>query len=64
MRVLPDTNVLFSVRLINLLMRSHAAGIVDVVWSDHLLFEFERVMIEKKGISPSAAAGVVNRIKV
>lgn len=49
-------------RLINLIMRSHAAGIIAVVWSDELLDEFRRVLTDKKGVDPGRAAEIAARV--
>lgn len=58
----PDTNVLFPVRLINLIMRSHAAGLITVVWTDELLDELRRILVEKRGLTPTRAQTISDRI--
>jgi len=62
MRVYPDTNVLFPVRLLNLIMRSHSSGLIEVVWTDELLAELERVLFEKKGVQPVQARAITKRL--
>lgn len=63
MRVFPDTSVLFPVRLINLIMRSHAYGMIEVVWSDELLHELTRVLQTKKGLTRDRAERVTDRLR-
>lgn len=59
--ILPDTNILLSARLLDLVMRSHAAGLIDVAWCDELLDEFSRKLVEKRQWSPERAEGLVRR---
>lgn len=59
----PDTSVLFPVRLINLIMRSHAVGVIEVVWTDELLDELTRVLQAKKGLTRSRADGIAERLR-
>lgn len=63
MRVFPDTNVLYSARLINLIMRSHAAGIVNLVCSDDLLDELQRIFVDRKGMPIDTALVIVEKIR-
>lgn len=63
MRVFPDTNVLFSARLINLIMRSHEARIIDVVWSDDLMIELRRIFVERRRMPESKADWVIDQIR-
>lgn len=60
-RILPDTNVLLGIRELDLLMRCHAAEILEVVWCDELLAEFERKLPEVWGFSPEKARDTVRR---
>jgi hypothetical protein len=62
-RVFPDTNVLFSVRLINLIMRTHEARIIDVVWSDDLMIELRRIFVERRQMSEAKADHVVDQVR-
>lgn len=63
MRVFPDTNVLYSARLINLIMRSHADGIFHVVWSDDLMIELRRTFVERRQMPEAKADQVINQIR-
>lgn len=49
--VLVDTNVLFPVRLADLVLSSAADGLFDLCVSDDLLDEIERVLIDRKGLA-------------
>jgi hypothetical protein len=62
-RVCPDTNVLYSARLINLIMRSHAAGIINLAWSDDLLDELQRIFIDRKGVPIDKALAIAEKIR-
>lgn len=53
--VLPDTNILLSVRLLDLVMRSHAYGLINVVWCDELLDEYERTLVSVRHRSEAQA---------
>ena len=48
MLVFPDTNVLYRIRLADLLLRSCAMHLFTLAWSDELLSELSRVLSEKK----------------
>ena len=61
--VLPDTNILLSVRLLDLVMRSHAAGLIEVVWCDELMDEYERKLVEVRGFERDRAAAATDRFK-
>ena len=61
LRVLPDINVLLGIRELDLLMRCHAAEILEVVWCDELLTEFERKLPHVWGFTPENAAAAVQR---
>lgn len=63
MRVFPDTNVLYSARLINLIMRAHAAGIVNLAWSDDLLDELQRIFVDRKRMPIDKALVIVEKIR-
>ena len=60
-RILPDTNVLLGIRELDLLMRCHAAEVLEVVWCDELLAEFERKLPDVWGFSPEKARDTVRR---
>lgn len=56
MRVFVDTNVWYPVVLADLVLRSVEFGLFDLVWSEELLGEVERVLVEKKGLHPVKAS--------
>jgi len=51
-RVFVDTATLYPISLADLVLRLAEAGMYDLVWSDHLLTEVERVLVERKGLTP------------
>jgi len=53
--VLVDTNVLFPVRLADLVLSSAADGLFDLCVSDDLLDEIERVLVDRKGLEADKA---------
>jgi predicted nucleic acid-binding protein len=55
--VFVDTNVLYPVRLADLVLSSVDDGLFDLCTSDHLLEEVERVLVNAKGL-PVDKAGV------
>jgi len=55
-RVYPDTNVLYPISIADLLLRLGDVFIHQVVWSEDLLGEVERVLIEHKALAPDRAA--------
>ena len=55
-RVFPDTATLYPISIADLVLRLAEAGVIELVWSDHLLDETTRVLVERKGLQPSAAA--------
>ncbi len=59
--VLPDTNILLSIRLLDLVMRSHAFGLFEVVWSDELVDEYRRKLIDVRGRTSEQAAAAAQR---
>ncbi len=61
LRILPDTNVLLGIRELDLLMRCHAAGILEVVWCDELLDEFERKLVDVWGFPGERAVKAVQK---
>ncbi len=61
LRILPDTNVLLGIRELDLLMRCHAAGILEVVWCDELLDEFERKLVDVWGFPGERAVKTVQK---
>lgn len=62
-RVFVDTNVLFPFSLMDLMLALSEDGIHDVMWTDALLDEWERVIVEKQRRSPDAAAAISATVK-
>lgn len=54
-RVFPDTNVLYPISLADLILRLGDVAFHQVVWSEDLLAEVERVLTKHKGL-PAAKA--------
>ena len=54
-RVFVDTATLYPVSLADLVLRLAEFGMFDLVWSDHLLWEVERVLVEYKGLAVERA---------
>ena len=50
-RVFVDTATLYPISLADLVLRLAELGMYDLLWSDHLLSEVERVLVEYKGLS-------------
>jgi PIN domain len=48
--VFVDTATLYPISLADLVMRLAELGMFELVWSDHLLAEVERVLVEYKGL--------------
>ena len=54
-RVYPDTATLYPISVADLILQLGEIGIFDVLWSDYLLDEVERVLVEGKGLGQRAA---------
>jgi hypothetical protein len=54
-RVFVDTATLYPISLADLVLRLAELGMYDLVWSDHLLSEVERVLVEAKGLTSERA---------
>ena len=54
-RVFPDTNVLYPISLADLTLRLGDIAIHEVLWSEDLLTEVERVLVEHKGLTSEQA---------
>jgi predicted nucleic acid-binding protein len=63
-RVFVDTNVLFPYSVMDLMLALTEDGIHEVVWSDFLLDEWERVIVRRHRRSPTAAAAITQGIRV
>ncbi|GIH23884.1 hypothetical protein Aph01nite_21940 [Acrocarpospora phusangensis] len=57
-RVFVDTNVLFPFSLMDLMLALTEDAVHTVVWSDHLLDEWERVIVREEHRSASSAARI------
>ena len=62
-RVFIDTNVLFPFSVMDLMLALTEDGIHDVMWSDDLLDEWERVIVRERRRSPDAAAAITAMIR-
>jgi excisionase family DNA binding protein len=62
-RVFIDTNVLFPFSVMDLMLALTEDGIHDVMWSDDLLNEWERVIVREHHRSPDAAAAISATIR-
>jgi excisionase family DNA binding protein len=62
-RVFVDTNVLFPFSVMDLMLALTEDGIHDVMWTDALLDEWERVIVESQRRSPDAAAAITATIR-
>jgi len=62
-RVFIDTNVLFPFSVMDLMLTLTEDGIHDVMWSDDLLDEWERVIVRERHRSPDAAAAITATIR-
>lgn len=55
-RVFPDTNVLYPISVADLTLRLGDIGLHEVLWSEDLLTEVERVLVERKGLTSEQSA--------
>lgn len=55
-RVFPDSNVLYPISLADLTLRLGDIAVHEVLWTEDLLAEVERVLVEHKGLPPEQAA--------
>jgi len=62
-RVFIDTNVLFPFSVMDLMLALTEDGIHDVMWSEHLLDEWEHVIVRERRRSADAAAAVTATIR-
>lgn len=63
MIVFPDTNVLYPIRLADLILRAVEFHLIDLAWTDELLTEIECVLVEKKKIPQASAIKFVNEVR-
>ncbi|MGH8907681.1 MAG: PIN domain-containing protein [Egibacteraceae bacterium] len=50
-----DTATLYPISLADLVLRLAEVGMFELIWSDHLLAEVERVLVAYKGLPPNRA---------
>jgi predicted nucleic acid-binding protein len=62
-RVFIDTNVLFPFSVMDLMLALTEDGIHDVMWTDDLLDEWERVIVRERRRSLDAAAAITATIR-
>jgi len=55
-RVFVDTATLYPVSLADLVLRLAEFGMFELLWSDHLLSEVDRVLVEHKGLAADRAS--------
>lgn len=63
MRVFVDTNVLFPFSVMDLMLALTEDSIHDIVWSERLLREWERVIVREQQRSTESAAAVTRAIR-
>lgn len=61
-RVFDDTNVLFPASLADLTLSTAEYGLFELVYSDHLLEEIQRVLVDIKGLAPANAQRFIDEI--
>src|SRR5690242_10572329 len=62
-RVFCDANVLWPVSLVDLTFRLAEVGYHEVLWTDDLLNEVARALVEYKGLSPENAETFCRQIR-
>lgn len=62
-RIFIDTNVLFPFSVMDLMFALSEDGVHDVMWTDQLLREWERVIVRERQRSADAAAGISAAIR-
>ncbi|MFD7863384.1 PIN domain-containing protein [Streptomyces sp. NPDC059783] len=62
-RVFADTNVLFPFSMMDLVLALTEDSVHDIVWSERLLAEWERVIVREGGRSPESAAAVARTVR-
>lgn len=62
-RVFVDTNVLFPFSLMDLILALSEDGIHEVVWTERLLAEWERVIVREQQRTPAAARSIAHAIR-
>lgn len=54
-RVLVDSATFYPISMADLALRLAVLGLFEILWSDDLLNEVERVLVEKKGLSAQSS---------
>jgi len=62
-RIFVDTNVLFPFSVMDLLLALSEDGVHTVVWTDALLDEWERVIVDEQRRTPETAAAITAAIR-
>lgn len=62
-RIFVDTNVLFPFSVMDLVLALSEDGVHTVAWTDALLDEWERVIVNEQRRSPQAAAAITSAIR-
>lgn len=62
-RIFVDTNVLFPFAIMDLLLALSEDGVHEVIWSESLLQEWERVIVREQRRSPASAASITAAIR-
>jgi predicted nucleic acid-binding protein len=62
-RIFVDTNVLFPFSVMDLMLAPSEDGVHDVMWTDRLLDEWERVIVRERQRSADAAAGITAAVR-
>lgn len=62
-RVFADSNVLFPFAVMDLLLALSEDGIHEVIWTDELLDEWERVIVREHKRSPESASQITSAVR-
>ena len=62
-RVFADSNVLFPFSVMDLLLALSEDGVHEVIWTDDLLDEWERVIVREHKRSPASAAQITSAVR-
>jgi predicted nucleic acid-binding protein len=62
-RIFVDTNVLSPISLMDMMFSLNDDEVHEVLWTDHLLAEWERVIVREHRRSPDAAAAITATVR-
>lgn len=62
-RVFVDTNVLFPFSLMDLMLALTEDGVHEIVWTDRLLDEWERVIVRDRQRTPASAHAITRAVR-